>query len=77
MTKKEREHKIKLIGLILIVNAEYAKRKPFNHFLEIIEFTTEQVFWFTELNKLIQQKTFKKGGIMSNNIAIVNYKNKK
>lgn len=63
MTKKEKEHKLKLIYLIILVNTEYAKRKPFKDVWEIIAFATEQVMWAVELKKVATQKTFENGGL--------------
>lgn len=57
MTKEEKEHKIKLIYLIIIVNAEFARRKHFNDIYETIKFACEQVFWATELKRILTQKT--------------------
>jgi len=61
MTKEQKEHKIKLIYLIIIVNVEYARRKPFNNIYEIISFVYEQVFWARELARIVKSKTFKSG----------------
>lgn len=61
MTKEQKEHKIKLIYLIIIVNVEYARRKPFNNIYEIISFAYEQLFWAIELTKVARSKTFKSG----------------
>jgi len=52
MTKKQKEHRIKLIYLIILVNTEYARRKPFKDVWETIAFATEQVMWAVELKKL-------------------------
>lgn len=62
MTKEQKEHKIKLIYLILIVNAEYARRKPFKNIWETISFAMEQVKWGLELRRVVTQKTFEDGG---------------
>lgn len=61
MTKKQKEHKVKLIYLIMIVNAEYAKRKPFKDVWETISFGYEQVWWAMELKRVATQKTFENG----------------
>tara|TARA_R110002020_G_scaffold455911_2_gene672167 strand:+ start:423 stop:686 length:264 start_codon:yes stop_codon:yes gene_type:complete len=61
ISKKQKKHKIKLIYLIIIVNTEYAKRKPFKNMWETIEFAYEQVWWAMELKKVATQKTFEKG----------------
>lgn len=58
MTQKQKEHKIKLIYLIIIVNAEYAKRKPFNNVWETVSFAYEQILWSLELKRVATQKTF-------------------
>lgn len=63
MTKKQKEHKIKLIYLIIIVQTEYARRKPFKDVWEAIAFATEMVFWAKELRKVVTQRTFKSGGL--------------
>jgi hypothetical protein len=63
MTKKQKEHKLKLIYLIMIVNTEYAKRKPFKNVWETIAFATEQVMWAKELQKVATQRTFESGGL--------------
>lgn len=63
MTKKQKEHKMKLIYLIILVNTEYAKRKPFKDVWETIAFATEQVMWAKELQKVATQKTFESGGL--------------
>ena len=63
MTKKQKEHRIKLIYLIILVNTEYARRKPFKDVWETIAFATEQVMWAVELKKLAtQHKTKTKQG---------------
>lgn len=58
MTKKQKEHKMKLISLIMIVNTEYAKRQPFKDIWETIAFANEQVWWAMELKRVTTQKTF-------------------
>jgi len=63
MTKKQKEHKMKLIYLIMIVNTEYAKRKPFKDIWETIAFGYEMVWWAMELKRVAQQKTFESGGL--------------
>lgn len=63
LTKKQKEHKIKLIYLIIMVNAEYARRKPFKTIWETITFAMEQVFWVKELSRIARQKTFRNGGL--------------
>lgn len=63
MTKKQKEHKMKLIYLIMIVNTEYAKRKPFKDMWETIAFAYEQVWWAMELRRVATQKTFESGGL--------------
>ena len=59
MTKEQKERKIKLIYLIIMVNNEYAKRKPFKSIWETISFTYNQVWWAMELKRVSAQKTFK------------------
>ena len=61
MTKKQKEHKIKLIYLIILVNTEYAKRKPFKDVWETIAFAYEQFWWAMELRRVATQKTFESG----------------
>ena len=63
MTKKQKEHKMKLIYLIMIVNTEYAKRKPFKDMWETIAFAYEQVWWAMELKRVATQKTFESGSL--------------
>jgi hypothetical protein len=63
MTKEQKEHKIKLIYLIMIVNLEYARRKPFKNMWETIAFAYEQVWWAKELIRVKTQKTFESGGL--------------
>lgn len=63
MTKKQKEQKMKLIYLIIIVNTEYAKRKPFKNMWETIAFAYEQVLWAMEFKKVATQKTFESGGL--------------
>ena len=63
MTKKQKEHKMKLIYLIMIVNTEYAKRKPFKNMWETIAFAKEQVMWAVELKKVATQRTFESGSL--------------
>jgi hypothetical protein len=63
MTKKQKEHKMKIIYLIMIVNTEYAKRKPFKDMWETIAFAYEQVWWAMELKRVATQKTFENGGL--------------
>lgn len=57
MTKKQKEYKMKLIYLIIIVNTEYAKRKPFKDMWETIAFAYDQVYWGMELKIVATQKT--------------------
>ena len=56
MTKEEKEHKIKLILLIIIVQSEYARRKPFKNVFETIMFATEMIFWAEELKIVVTQR---------------------
>ena len=63
LTKKQKEHKIKLICLIMIVNAEYARRKPFKNAWKAIEFVHEQITWKWELKKVKAQRTAESGGV--------------
>lgn len=61
MTKEQKEYKIKLIYLIMVVNNEYAKRQPFKDMWEIITFAYDQVWWAMELKKVASQKTYEGG----------------
>jgi hypothetical protein len=54
---------MKIIYLIMIVNTEYAKRKPFKDMWETIAFAYEQVWWAIELKRVATQKTFENGGL--------------
>jgi len=63
MTKKQKEHKIKLIYLIILVNTEYVKRKPFKDIWETIAFGYEMVWWAMELKRVVTQKTFESGSV--------------
>lgn len=45
----------------MIVNTEYAKRKPFKDIWETIAFAYEQVWWAMELKRVATQKTFESG----------------
>ena len=63
MPKEQKERKMKLIYLIILVNTEYAKRKPFKNVWETIAFATEQLMWAVELKKVATQKTFESGGL--------------
>ena len=63
MTLEEKQRKIKLISLIIIVQTEYAKRKPFKNHFETIAFAYEMVFWARELHRVSKTIPFKKGGI--------------
>jgi len=56
MTANEKNRKVKLICLILIVNSEYARRKPFKHITEIIQFAAEQAKWINELQIILSQQ---------------------
>lgn len=47
----------------MIVNTEYAKRKPFKDMWETIAFAYEQVWWAIELKRVATQKTFENGGL--------------
>ena len=57
MTIKEKERKIKLILLILLVNTEYARRQPFKNIFELIEFAIEQLKWLQKFRMVLHQKT--------------------
>ena len=57
MTLKEKEHKIKLIRLIILVDTEYVRRHVFKDVGEMILFVYGMVPWVEELKKLITQKT--------------------
>ena len=63
MTQERKDHKIKLIQLIIMVNTEYARRKPFKNIFETLAFATEQVMWAVELRKVSTQKTFENDGL--------------
>ena len=63
MTKAEKERKIKLIYLIILVNTEKAKRNAFKNVWETIDFATEQLMWAVELKKVATQRTFESGGL--------------
>lgn len=63
ITKSEKERKVKLIMLIIIVSLEYARRKPFKTPKETIDFATEQCLWVVELARVMRQKTFEVGGV--------------
>lgn len=73
MTLQEKEYKIKLIGLILIVHAEYGRRKIFKDVWETISYCMEAVKWSKELHKVSTQRTsdsvpnYEKGCIVGNN----------
>ena len=58
MTKKQKEHKIKLILLIILVSTEYARRQPWKNHWEVLTFSMEQIYWAHELIKIKSQKTF-------------------
>jgi len=79
MTKKEKEHKIKLICLILLVNTEYARRKPFKNIWETIAFASEQLYWAIELRRVQATKTFEKGCVVvsENKLPEIVIRNKK
>lgn len=64
ITKKEKERKLKLILLIVMVNNEYARRKPFKNVWEHIAFVMEQVMWGKEFIKVSRYLPFEKGGII-------------
>lgn len=64
MTLAEKEQKIKLIYLIIIVQTEYAKRKPFKDVWETIAFGYEVVWWAKELQRIKRIIPFEKGGIV-------------
>lgn len=63
MTKEQKERKIKIIHLILIVKHEYVRRNPFFNTQEMLNFSFDIVFWKNELEILKSQKTFEKGSI--------------
>lgn len=63
MTKEQKERKLKLILLIIMVNTEYARRKPFTNVWETIAFALDNVWWAMEYKRVKSQPTFEKGGI--------------
>ncbi|WP_438423119.1 hypothetical protein [Aquimarina macrocephali] len=63
MTKAEKQHKLKLISLIILVNTEYARRKPFKDIWKTLAFAHEQVWWARQAVMLSYTPTFEKGGI--------------
>lgn len=71
ITKAEKQYKIKLIGLILILHAEYGRRNPFKDVWQAISYGMESVKWVKELQKVSAQRTiesipnYEKGCIVS------------
>ena len=58
ITKKQKDNKIKLILLIILVSTEYARRQPWKNKWEVLTFSIEQIYWAHELIKIKSQKTF-------------------
>lgn len=71
MTTKEKQHKIKLILLIILVLTEKARRHT-KTIHDVINITYEGVFWAKELKRVSRIPTFESGGI-----AIVGSSNNK
>lgn len=61
MTLQQKEHKIKLLTLMLILQYELAKRNEFKSFAEMINSTCEAIFWVNELKKIKSIPTFESG----------------
>lgn len=59
MTSTEKEHKIKLITLILIVEREKLRKQTFDHHWDYISFALEYVKWALELKNVIQTPVLK------------------
>lgn len=57
ITQAEKERKIKLIGLILIVHAEYGRRQPFENYWDAIIYAMATVKWSKELARVSRQRT--------------------
>ena len=70
MTKQEKERKIKLLTLILLVENERFKKTNFDNHFKTIAFALEYMKWVVELAKVSKQKTFESGGIshVGNNV---------
>lgn len=73
MTLQEKERKIKLIMLILLVQSELYRKTIFKDCWEAIALSMETVYWFKELHKVNRQRTsdsvpnYEKGCIVGNN----------
>lgn len=57
IAQAEKERKIKLICLILIVHAEYGRRQPFENYWDAIIYAMETVKWSKELARVSRQRT--------------------
>ena len=64
MTESEKQHRIKLIFLIMIVEFEKLKRSENKTGLVIIENTLELFKWSCELYRVSKMKVFQSGGIV-------------
>ena len=63
MTKQEKERKIKLLTLILLVENERFKKTNFDNHFKTIAFALEYMKWLVELAKVSRQKIFESGGL--------------
>lgn len=63
MTKEEKQHKLKIIALILMCNFIKAKKTKLN-LNDTIALAIESAFWFNELKMINSVPTFERGGVM-------------
>ena len=63
MTLSEKQRKMKIVCLIILVNCERYRKGAFKGIDGAISFACEQVFWARELRILAAHKPFEKGGL--------------
>ena len=63
MTHQEKQHKLKLIKLIMLVETERFKKSKFNSPFGIIAWAYDFMWWAMEYRKVSNIATFEKGGL--------------
>lgn len=63
MTKQEKQHKLKIIALVLMCNFIKAKKTKLN-LNDTIALAIKSAFWFNELKIISSAPTFEPGGVM-------------
>lgn len=57
MTKEEKEHKVKLLLLIILLNIEVTRRTKLKNPFELIFKITDNLHWVLELKKVLSTPT--------------------